>query len=286
MNLLRDFSNFIDDLSDYNPFDPAVVQLPELEKQVSQLLAKLRDQIDTFRTVQRTMRARQVKAPASSGSWRATQDTDDSWCIVRMRRKPKYYQRSRSGISDDTTQYVPRSISQTCGVREVNISVSQNMSLRCIEITDINAVRNDGVLYYIPRIQRFAIRICGFILQGNIGTVYISDATPHKIHDCDAQANCRQSPCNYYHNPLTCPGSNDIRNFAASSWIYHPPISSSEKLIPFEKSPKKSRKLSSRPNLDHDIKFITSTDLMYYNEQLMHDLLCGIIMNFYVRRDS
>lgn len=277
MNLLRDFSNFIDDLPDYNPFDPAVIQLPEVEKQVSQLLAKLRDQIDVFRTAQRTIRARQAKlSPApQSAACRQAADGDDSWCVVRMRRK-----RSRKPV--DETQAVPTTIApQPRGNREIDVPVSKNMSLRCIEIADIGAIHGDGILYYIPRIRRFAIRICGFILQGNIGTVYISETMPQKIHDCDAQANCRQPSCNYYHNPLTCPGSSDIRNFAASSWIYRPHSAPA----PFEKSPKKSRKLASRPSLDDDIKFISSSDLMYYNEQLMHDLLCGIIMNFYVRRD-
>jgi hypothetical protein len=290
MNLLRDFSNFIDDLPDYDPFEPAIIQLPEVEKHMSQLLAKLRDQIDIFRTAQRTIRARQIKPTSitqqqqqNSQTWRQFQDNDDNWCLVRMRRKHQY--RSLKTL-DDATAIVPTNIVNQPRIgREVDVPVSKNMSLRCIEISDISAIHSDGVLYYIPRIRRFAIRICGFILQGNIGTVYISETMPQKIHDCDAQANCKQALCNYYHNPLTCPGSNDIRNFAASSWIYRPQPSSDKQTHTFEKSSKKSRKLSSRPCLDDDIKFITSSDLMYYNEQLMHDILCGIIMNFYVRRD-
>ena len=196
----------------------------------------------------------------------------------------------------------------------------------------MNDVRLDGVLYYIPHIRRFAIRIAGILLCGNIGIVYVSDPFPQKIHDCDMQSTCSQPICRYYHNPLVSDRGQhvgadpDIRNFVATSWIYRPcsiprsrcntgsdsvrgredcraqPSSSApqdehnapREAMHFHKvsrgagvpisDPKKMRKFASRATLDQDILTITSDDLSYYNEQIMHDILCAILMNYYVRK--
>lgn len=184
---------------------------------------------------------------------------------------------SRLDHGSDYALMIPRPITadQSMVPHEIEVPVSQNMVLHCIEISDVNYIRRDGVLYYIPRIKRFAIKLAGFVLQGNIGTVYVSEPLPQKIRDCEMRPTCGISTCCYYHNPLRYPGSTDIRNFAATSWLYHQGTQVSGN--------KRMRKLASRPSLDNDILTITSADLAFYNEQMMHDLLCNIIMNYYVR---
>lgn len=309
MDYLRDLSDFIDDLPDHHPFDPVVKQLPTLEWKMTTLLRKLRAQMDQFKAAQREYQIRTIsrrvspsldsRAGASSSSSRGKQshekasNLDTNWTAARQRRNRKSTIMSQISpiIPSTSSQIIPRApmymaiSAQTTQLgnvsREVDVPVSPNMSLRCTEVSDVNAIGKDGILYYIPRIRRFAIRLAGFVLQGNIGTVYVSDPSPQKIHDCDIQPACNITTCRYYHNPLTCPGSTDIRNFAATSWLYHPGAH-----ISSGTSSKKTRKLSSRPSLDEDILTITSNDLSYYNEQLMHDILCGILMNYFVRKDS
>lgn len=281
MDYLRDLSDFIDDLPDHNPFDPVVQQLPKLEWQMTALLRKLRSQIELFRTAQREYHTRSMRRVHMSAP--ASHNLDINWAVARQRRRGEQQDASATTAAVAATTVAKTSIipvppTLSHEPHDVEVSVSRNMSLRCVEIPDINAIRNDGTLYYLPRIRRFAIRIAGFILQGNIGVVYSSEPSPQKIHDCEAYPSCNMAVCRYYHNPLTCPGSTDIRNFAATSWLYRPGAHTS--------GTKKTRKLASRSSLDEDILTISSADLAYYNEQLMHDLLCGIIMNYFVRKDS
>lgn len=325
MDYLRDLSDFIDDLPDRDPFDPAVARLPSLEREMTALLRKLRARMDAFKMAQRcatsgtppTASAPQEFArppihPSRSREMVARVDYhaptrareilssrrnfDTNWVAARQRRQ--YFARASappptcSGISPS-----PR-----------EIAVSQCMSLRAIEIPDASAITCEGTLYYIPRLCRFAVRICGITLLGNIGTVYVAEPLPQKIHDCESRADCNYAACRYYHNPLAHPGSTDIRNYVATSWLYNPrclddagaasadaprsvsrEIKRAHRIAPDGTArayTKKARKLASRANLDRDILAITPEDLEYYNEQLMHDILCGLLMNYYVPKDA
>jgi len=280
-DLLRDFSDFIDDLADREPFDPVTLRLPAIESQLSGLLAKLRERIDTFRTAQRNMRTWRAYAPQprviAQPPSASVPNPDTNWTVVRARRRP----RETSRKSADKTA-IPRA-PLPHRARDVDIPVSSGMSLRATEIASTAEIRADGVLYYLPHTRRFALRFAGgLILQGNIGIVYTSDPSPQKIHDCDSQLGCNIATCRYYHNPAIYPGSQDIRNFATTSWLYRP--TSSTCMPDRAHNPqKKARKLASRDRLDADILTITQDDLAYFNEQLMHDILCGLIMNYYVR---
>jgi hypothetical protein len=168
----------------------------------------------------------------------------------------------------------------------------------------------------LPSACRFILRFAGILLCGNIGIVYNYESSPQKIHDCELHQECNISTCHYYHDPLHYPGSMDIRNFVAASWIYAPGAAPSARLPDApstdddprfiatiskdysirqrgtrtrtftSRGAKKVRKFSSRDHLDSDILTVSSSDLAFYNEQLMHDILCGILMNYYVKRDS
>lgn len=313
MECLRDIHDFIDDAKDRDAFDSVILRLPAVEKEMTMLLRQLRALIDAAKVAQRRCRYATQERCSPSGvpihpsraqsppiSWDADtpqcpvalplfalgHNLDTNWIAARQRGK---YSRGRSSTTKCAPLIAPApapQCSERLEPREVEIAVSTNMFLRCIEIPDIGALQRDGILYYIPRTHRFAIRLAGFVLQGNIGIVYVSESSPQKIHDCDMQPSCNPSVCRYYHNPCTCPGSTDIRNFAATSWLYHSTHGSSASNSGNGcGGPKKTRKLSSRIGLDSDILTITGSDLSYYNEQLMHDILCGIIMNYYVRKD-
>jgi len=266
-DLLHDFIDFIDDTSEYDPFDPAIIQLPEIERVLTDLLHKVRLRIDQAVTERKkSYSSARSSAPIQLPS---APPLDTNWIVVR--RRGKYPAHRREQILPPP----PRVPSET------EIPLTHNISLRCIEIQDATMVNTDGVLYYIPRIRRFAIRIAGFVLYGNLGIIYGSDPKPQRIRDCASGAACRSRDCRYYHNPLMIAGSDDIRNFSASSWTYYPGGSAHQ--LSREKSQQKKRKLASLDRLDDDIKTITPDDLVYYNEQMMHDLLCCIVMNHYIR---
>lgn len=325
MECLRDIRDFVEDAQDRDIFDPVRMRLPSVEKEMTMILRQLRALIDVSRALQRKyynermiseaehdqgtskevimprggtskeviaiMPPRGTPGDTSAGTSRARDESLASWRSDVMHPMPpscaernldanwtaSRYSRgkhcSRKGKAPIVTPSRPLA---TTAAHEVEIPVSTNMSLRCIEIPDLNAIQHDGILYYVPRLCRFAIRLAGFVLYGNIGIVYASEASPQRIHDCTMYPSCNMETCHYYHNPIKCRGSTNIRNFAATSWLYSDKVTSGSK---------KMRKLASRPKLDTDILTVTSGDLAYYNEQLMHDLLCGIIMNYYVKRD-
>lgn len=284
MDFLRAVSDFIDDLADRGPNDVAVIELaPELERQMTVLLRRLRARIDEARCAPHTenRRASERRAPGSA-------PFDTNWALARR----NVVAGGRAAAASSSALAIAHAIAP-----EITVAITPNISLHCIEAASLAdvAAASAGTLYYLPSICRFAIRIADLVLCGNIGNVYVAEAYPQKVHDCAIYPHCGPN-CRYYHNPLTCArriGAPDIRNFVATSWLYiraRDDGSNCEQearartFLPRASDGKKTRKLSSREHLDEDLASVTSADLAYYNEQIMHDLLCAIIMNYYVRR--
>lgn len=274
IDFLRDVSDFIDDLEDRGPNDDATLRLaPLLEKQMSALLHKLRMQLDSVRAHRATlarelMLARSRHRTTECEQRCTTKRTDPTWTVARRRSHT-------SKTSHNTVATgLPHSIVIPA---RTAVAITEHIQLQCITVEALGDVRADGMLYYVPTINRFAINLAGIVLYGNIGNVYVSEQYPQKIHDCNIFPRCAQT-CKYYHNPLTCAHSTDVRNFISASWLYSHDTSIHDT--------KKTRKLSSREFLDSDIERVTDKDLAFYNEQLMHDLLCVIIMNYYMPRHS
>ncbi|MFA5767253.1 MAG: hypothetical protein WC919_04990 [Candidatus Paceibacterota bacterium] len=279
IDYLRDISDFIDDLEDRGPNDDITLRVaPLLEKQMSALLHKLRAQLDNIRAKRATLARELMLAQArtrhasSSTAQRATKRIDSTWTVARRRAHPSKHSSSSSSMSSFATMGLPPSIVIPT---RTTIPITDRIHLQCITVETLSDVCADGMLYYVPSINRFAIHLAGIVLYGNIGNVYVSEQYPQKIHDCNVFPRCAQT-CKYYHNPVTCAHSTDVRNFISASWLYSHDASIHDT--------KKVRKLSSREFLDHDIEHITDKDLAFYNEQMMHDLLCAIIMNYYVPR--
>jgi len=258
MDYLQDISDFVDALDDYGrpcadqasraAANSVLDSLPAIEERMAAILHKLQDRMAALRAFRAAAYVPQEAEPSSPAP------SADGWLVVRRRRRHPPAER-----------------------RHPSIDIAPGIRLDCRIIGDIREVPQDGHLYYDQRLQRFGLRINGVLLHGNIGIVYGGEAIPEKIKDCKVCAMCDPATCTYYHDPMKCSSSSDTRNFIASSWLYSPCRSSRK-----DSGAYRVRKLSSRERLSADIPAIHPSEVPYYNEQLMHDILCGLVMNRYV----
>lgn len=154
-----------------------------------------------------------------------------------------------------------------------SIKITEALSLPAITVGSFNQVAADGNLYYVANTDHFAIRVAGYLFHGNIGVIYTDEKNPEKIKDCRYSTNCiKHDKCDYYHDPMKFVGSRDHRNYIASSFLYAPPNS-------FYKNKARSRRFGSREHLDIDIANIQDDEVSRFNNQLMHDLLCALLLN-------
>jgi hypothetical protein len=182
--------------------------------------------------------------------------------LVTTSPKRKKEQRSRVGCTPTTTLSLPPQHSR--------IKFSDALSLSAVRVASFDLVKQDGDLYYIESAEQFAVRICGHLLHGNIGTIFIEDRSPEKIKDCKYSADC-DSSCSYYHDPTRFPGSRDCRNYIANSWLYVPPGN-------HHKARTGSRRFGSRDRLDLDIVGLQAEEISRFHDQTMHDLLCSLLL--------
>ncbi len=132
-------------------------------------------------------------------------------------------------------------------------------TLNAIHVDHKNQVRSDGNLYYIRPLNRFALRINGHLLTGNVGEVYTHGGTPQKIKPCSNGKGCKDATCTYYH-----PDNGDVRNFISGSFSYQ------------RKTDGISRKIGNRSTLATDIAKATRAEIELYQDQSIHDLLCHL----------
>lgn len=200
---------------------------------------------------------------------------DDVQLVATMKKagvicKPKRERRI-------TPKYVPAlpptssSSSHTVNYGDMtNIPVTKNMSLSAIIVATEKDVGQNGLLHYVTTKECFAIYIAANLLMGNIGKIYISggnqnqNQNPTKIRACRFGDKCVKvgGKCEYYHGPP------DVRNYSAVSWMYSQTIGG-------------ARRFGSLDNLDNDIILINQEDVQKYQDQIMHDLLCGLLLKKY-----
>jgi hypothetical protein len=153
------------------------------------------------------------------------------------------------------------------------IKFTEALSLRAIRVSTFDYVCQDGELYYVETADHFAMKICGQMFHGNIGTIYTDDKDPKKIKDCKFASGCaKHNNCNYYHDPVRFPGSRDHRNYIANSFLYSPPNGQ------YGSSRFRSRRFGSREYLDVDIVRLGSEEIDRFYSQTMHDLLCAMLL--------
>lgn len=152
------------------------------------------------------------------------------------------------------------------------IIVKKELSLSAHIVDSFDQVVDDGKLYYIGAADHFAVRVSGMLIHGNVGNIFIDEKIPSKVKNCKFSNRClKKDSCDYYHDPLEHSGSTDRRNYVVSSWLYQPSSGMS-----------KYRKFGSYSRLEEDIWTMTREDIDRFRDQVMHDILCLLLLNKYV----
>lgn len=144
------------------------------------------------------------------------------------------------------------------------IHITDRITIPAVPIQDFTDVVSSGVLYYIESRDRFAVRLGGVLFSGNIGNIY--ETKGYKTKECQYGENCKSPRCSFYHPPHPSKVTREYRNFNASDWSYSETVRHSR------------RKFGSRKNVNTDIARVTQTDARLFMDQVMHDLLCAIII--------
>jgi hypothetical protein len=151
---------------------------------------------------------------------------------------------------------------------------------------EILAAVSTPELYYIPAWDHFAVRCGAVVFHGNVGKIYPTDTgraqrAPERVKECRHRGQCpslkggKGASCAYYHDPEECPGSRDVRNYIADSWVYAPVTTRYSARYG-------SRRIGSRDSLRGDLQEISASDARRHVAQTAHDILCSIILAKYV----
>jgi hypothetical protein len=146
-------------------------------------------------------------------------------------------------------------------------------------VADIMATILPGEIHYIPQWQHFATKLGGIIFHANVGRIYPmrhplrgKSATPERIKNC-RKVQCSRDGCQFFHDPETCPGSSDVRNFVADSWLYHPST---------EPSRPSARRFGSIEFLEADLRAMSEEEASRFLHQTAHDIVCSLILHKFV----
>ncbi len=190
--------------------------------------------------------------------------TNPAWTLVQRKPKPNDIIKSERVPS-------PRTLPPLSGTYE-RIPITSSIVLNAIPVRGFADVRCDGNLYYVGSCSHFAIIINGMMFHGNIGIIYTDTEDPEKIKDCKFVDGCnRANSCRYYHDPTIFHGSSDRRNYIASSFIYTSPHA-------IYKNRSRSRRYGSIEYLDSDILGLNDEEKNRMYDQVMHDLLCALVL--------
>jgi len=146
--------------------------------------------------------------------------------------------------------------------------MSAKYSLDAIVIEKMDDIILEGKLYYLKNRNLFAIQLNGIKIYGNIGNIYYNEKTPPKIKDCSYGADCNRVSCTFYHSPLINSNSRDVRNFISNSWLYQD---------------NKIQRFGSRDKLDSSLPLMNVQDRNFYSEQVMHEILCLLMLFKYIK---
>lgn len=175
--------------------------------------------------------------------------------------------RSRRKRSCEPTQLTVHD-KDTHSATHSTIHITDALTIAAIPVSTFDQVQPTGELYYVTTANHFAVMIAGQLIHGNIGDVFVGGENLEKIKDCHFASGCsRAASCNYYHNPMKYPGSRDVRNHIAGSWIYNP-----------NGTRGRCRRFGSRARLDVDIAATSADDIERLHDQVMHDLLCYLVL--------
>lgn len=153
---------------------------------------------------------------------------------------------------------------------------------------DITAAIGPQGLHFVPQWNHFALKIDGVVFHANMAQIYnrfgvrrmfgnggAQKRLPEKVRACGYPACGKPTTCQYYHDPALFPGSRDVRNFTAESFIYAPPIVPARGAGPF-------RRFGSIENLDADLRLISRDEARLFMDQVAHEVLCALVLHKYI----
>lgn len=155
---------------------------------------------------------------------------------------------------------------------------ARDVDARLESAAEIFAAVRGGELHYIPQWRHFAIRVGPLVLHARLGRVYpLGDCgrpeRPRAVRECAKGAACSRRHCAFYHDPATCPGSTDARNFLALDRAYVP---GSEGHPPPRAAP---RRFGSADRLEADLLLLGAGEARAFTDQVAHDLICALILH-------
>jgi hypothetical protein len=143
-------------------------------------------------------------------------------------------------------------------------------------------------LCFMPTINRFAIRIAGCLLIGNVGNVYDMCLDPERVRECKfsnmnfltngndsklrmPRCSKTEGECKFYHNPLIFPSSKEPRNFFATCGQY---------ISPYTEVNNRSNYLNygNRSTLKIDLNRLSQEEARRFDDFVAHLVLCWIIL--------
>jgi hypothetical protein len=192
--------------------------------------------------------------------------TEDKWQIQRHQKKNN--KKFKNNI-------VKRQNPST--FNEENIQITNEISIPAISVLNFDNVQNDGNMYYIPRANHFAQYINNKLYHGNVGIIYNNEKFPIKIKNCQYHSfdyNPKLGKCNYYHDPILYPESNDVRNYVSNSWKF---MKSNDNKSEIKNN--KDNTFGSINSIEEDIRDISTDDISRFNDMTFHNILYSMVIS-------
>lgn len=157
-------------------------------------------------------------------------------------------------------------------INNISIPVKIVESLSEIPVTN---------LYYVPKLNQYAINVNGVILKGNLGNLveYQTENSARCEYGVECRSFTKKTKCPYYHDPEDfikhgLPVPNTTRSFTIGSWLYSK-----------NRNPRTyfTRHLGSKDRLIYDLHNLKKVqyreEISNREGQLIHDLLIYMILN-------
>ena len=128
-------------------------------------------------------------------------------------------------------------------------------------------------LYYIPQWKHFAVRVGDMVFHANMGKIITNrnKRAPMRVKECSYLPCTQLASCFYYHDPERHPGSKDIRNYMADSWIY-------SKFSKRYATRYGTRQIGTSDSIVTDLRTISDEGARRFLDQTSHDILCSILI--------
>lgn len=163
---------------------------------------------------------------------------------------------------------------------ESDINIVGDISIAIKSVEDLSDIPVTS-MYYVPKLNQFALNVNGVILKGNLGNLveYQTENSARCEYGVECKSFIKNNKCPYYHDPEDfikhgLPVPDKPRSFTIGSWLYSK-----------NKNPRTyfTRHLGDKGRLIHDLHNLKSVqyreEISNREGQLIHDLLIYMVLN-------